>query len=324
MRVWTRTEAIRLSFATGIRNRQVSLINGASSQSCLFPRPRAHRTRIDSPYMSGTIGHSGALKRLANAHAEASKAKAVAMITIPSTSLWAGPKGIERGTSYLLALFPTKLALLHTGTRRPSPEALLAEFPRKVYRITDTGQDLLNLSFSVVLPYGQMQVRMGRRGSYAINSQVLDALVASAATAERADQRTGGRAPLLTAGDVQVFARMCAAYGPGAEAATAVTESEVTSSSSKRGLLAQRPKLILAAFPDRLVLLDRNNTTHVASTPVAHFTKGACTVTVNERAAKHVDLTLTSEAESLELRVSRYGEDRIDGLVLDAVLAMNG
>jgi len=272
--------------------------------------------------MSATIGHPGALKRLANAHPEASKAKAVAMVTIPSTSLWAGPKGIERGTSYLLALFPTTLVLLHQS-RRPSPEALLAEFPRKIYRITDVDQDLLNLSFSVVMPYGQMLVKMGRRGPYAVNTEVLDALVASAATAERTEQRTGGRAPLQTAGDVTVFARVCAAHGPGAETAVAVAEAQVTGSSARKGLLVQRPDLLLAAFPDRLVLLDRNHTTHVPSTPVAQFAKGTCTVTVAEQDRKHVDLTLTGEAQTVEVRMSRYGEDRIDGLVLDAVLAMN-
>jgi hypothetical protein len=272
--------------------------------------------------MSATIGHPGALRRLANAHPEPSKAKAVAMVTIPATSLWAGPKGIERGTTYLLALFPTKLVLLHPA-RRPTPEALLAEFPRKVYRITDVGQDLLNLSFQLVLPYGQMQVKLGRRGPYAVNAQVLEALVASAATAERVEQRTGGRAPLQTAGDVGVFARMCAAHGPGAEAATAVAEAQVTGSSARKGLLTQRPDLVLAAFPDRVLLLDRNQTTHVASTPVAAFTKGGCTVTVTAEDRKHVDLTLASEVETVSVRVSRYGEDRIDGMVLDALLAMN-
>jgi hypothetical protein len=272
--------------------------------------------------MSATIGHPGALKRLAQAHPEASKAKAVAMVTIPSSSLWAGPSGIDRGTSYLLALFPTKLVLLQQS-RRPVPEALLAEFPRKIYRITDTDQDLLNLSFQIVLPYGQMLVKMGRRGSYAINTQVLEALLASAATAERTEQRSGGRAPLQTAGDVTVFARVCAAHGPGAEAAVAVAEAQVTGSSARKGLLAQRPGLLLAAFPDRLLLLDRNRTTHVPSTPVAAFTKSACTVTVTEQDRKHVDVTLTSEVEEVSVRISRYGEDRIDGLVLDAVLAMN-
>jgi hypothetical protein len=272
--------------------------------------------------MSATIGHPGALKRLAKAHPEASKAKAVAMVTIPSTSLWAGPSGIDRGTSYLLVLFPTKLVLLQQ-TRRPGPEALLAEFPRKVYRITDPGQDLLNLSFQIVLPYGQMLVKMGRRGPYAVNAEVLEALVASAATAERTEQRTGGRAPLQTAGDVTVFARVCAAHGPGAETAVAVAEARVTSSSARKGLLAQRPDLLLAAFPDRLVLLDRNQTTHVPSPPVAAFTKGGCTVTVKEQDRRHVDVTLAAEGEEVSVRISRYGEDRIDGLVLDAVLAMN-
>ncbi|MBA3743583.1 hypothetical protein [Sporichthya sp.] len=273
--------------------------------------------------MSATIGHPGALRRLANAHPEPSKAKAVAMVTIPATSLWAGPKGIERGNQYVVALFPTKLVLLHQS-RRPSPEALLAEFPRKVYRVTDVGQDLVNLSFQVVLPYGQMQMKMGRRGPYAVNAEVLEALVASAATAERAEERTGGRAPLQTAGDVAVFARMCAAHGPGAEAATAVAEAQVTGSSARKGLLAQRPDLVLAAFPDRVLLLDRNHTTHVASTPVAAFTKGGCTITVTAEDSKHVEMTLAGEAGTVSVRMSRYGEDRIDGLVLDAVLAMNG
>jgi hypothetical protein len=174
------------------------------------------------------------------------------------------------------------------------------------------------------MPYGQMLVKMGRRGPYAVNTEVFDALVASAATAERTDQRTGLGAPLQTAGDVTVFARVCAAHGPGAETAVAVAEAQVTDSSARKGLLLQRPDLLLAAFPDRLMLLDRNQTTHVPTTPVAHFTKGACTVTVAEQDRKHVDLTLASEVETVSVRMSRYGEDRIDGLVLDAVLAMNG
>lgn len=272
--------------------------------------------------MSATVGHPGAVKRLASAHPEASQAKAVAMVTIPTTTLWAGAKGLERGVTYLLALFPTKLVLLHP-TRNPGPQTLLAEFPRKVYRITDVGQDLLNLSFSVVMPYGQMQVKMGRRGNYAVNAQVLEALVASAATAERAEQRTGGRAPLQTAGDVGVFARVCAAHGPGAETAVAVAEAQVTGTSARKGLLTQRPDLLLAAFPDRILLLDRNHTTHVLSTPVAAFAKGAATVTVTAEDRKHVDLTFNDEAQTVTVRMSRYGEDRIDGLVLDAVLALN-
>jgi hypothetical protein len=272
--------------------------------------------------MSATIGHPSALKRLANAHPAPSEAKAVALVTIPSTSLWAGLKGIERGTSYVLALFPTKLVLLQES-RRPSPESVLAEFPRKIYRIIEPHQDLLNISFQVVLPYGQMLVKMGRRGPYAVNNQVLDALVASAAAAERTEQRTGGRAPLQTAGDVNVFARVCAAHGPGAENAVAVAEGLVTGSSARKGLLVQRPDLLLAAFPDRLLLLDRNQTTHVASAPVAVFTKGACTVTVVGQDRKHVDLTLASEVETVSVRIARYGEDRIDGLILDAVLAMS-
>lgn len=273
--------------------------------------------------MSPTVGHSGALKRLANAHTDAAKAKAVAMITIPETTLWAGPKGLERGVTYLLALFPTKLVLLQP-TRKPAPHTLLAEFPRKVYRITDVGQDLLNLSFSVVLPYGRMQVKMGRRGPYAVNAEVLEALVASAAGAERAAQRVGGQVPLQTAGDVGVFARVCAAHGPGAEAATAVAEAAVTGTSSRKGLLTQRPTLLLAAFADRLVLLDRTATTHVPSAPGAEFRKGNCTVSVAQQDAKHVDLTLAGEGQTVSVRMSRYGEDRIDQLVLAAVLAMNG
>jgi hypothetical protein len=200
----------------------------------------------------------------------------------------------------------------------------MAEFPRKIYRITDAGQDLLNITFQVVMPYGQMTVKMGRRGPYAVNAEVLEALVASAATAERAEQRTGGRAPLQTAGDVNVFARVCAAHGPGSEDAVAVAEAQVTGSSARKGVLTQRPDLLVAAFPDRLLLLDRNQTTHVPSTPVAAFTKGACTVTVTGQERKHVSLTVESEVDSVSLRISRYGEDRIDGLILDAVLAMNG
>lgn len=272
--------------------------------------------------MSATLGHATALKRLANAHPQASQAKAVAMVTIPSTSFWAGPKGIERGVTYLLALFPTKLVLLHPS-RSPGAQTLLAEFPRKAYRIIDTGQDLLNLSFTVVMPYGQMQVKMGRRGPYGINARVLEALVSSAAAAERAEQRTGGRPPLQTAGDVSVFARVCAAHGPGAETAVAVAEAQVTGAAARKGRLSQRPDLLLAAFPDRVLLLDRNNTTHIPSPPVAAFAKGACTVAVTAEDRKYVDLAFVDQGGTTSVRMSRYGEDRIDGLVLDAVLALN-
>ncbi|HUR74558.1 MAG TPA: hypothetical protein VMZ00_09790 [Sporichthya sp.] len=222
--------------------------------------------------MSATIGHPGALRRLACAHPEASEAKAVAMVTVPSTSLWAGPQGLERGSGYLLALFPTRLVLLRPR-RRPSPEALLAEFPRKVYRINDVTGDLLNLSFYLVLPYGQMQVKMGRRGPYAVNAEA---------------------------------------------------EAQVIGRSARKDRLAHRPALLLAAFPDRVLLLDRNRTTHIASTPVAAFAKGECRVTVTASDRKHVDLTLAGAVETVSVRISRYGEQRIDGLVLDAILAMNG
>lgn len=270
-----------------------------------------------------TIGHAGALHRLQKSHADAARAKAVAMVSVTDNSLWCGSRGVERGVTYLLALFGHKLVLLHP-TRRPGPEAILAEFSRKEYRITEVAEDLLNVSFVLALPYGQMKVRMLRRATYAVNAQVLEALVASASSAQKAEQRSGGRAPLQTAGDVLVFARMCAAFGPGAEAATAVAQAQVTGSSSKLGLLARRPELLLATFADRLVLLDRNNTTHVASTPVAVFTRGGCEITVTEQDKKHVDLALSDQSQTLTLRISRYGEERIDGLVLDAVLSMNG
>jgi hypothetical protein len=41
---------------------------------------------------------------------------------------------------------------------------------------------------------------------------------------------------------------------------------------------------------------------------------------VVDEGRKHVDLTFGEDA----VRIRRYGEDRIDGMVLDAVLAMNG
>lgn len=270
-----------------------------------------------------TIGHAGALRRLNNAHPDAAKAKAVAMVSVTANSLWAGSKGIERGVTYLLALFSNKLVLMHP-TRTPGPETVLAEFARKQYRITEVGEDLLNHRFVLQLPYGQMEVRMARRATYAVNTQVLEALIASAETAEKAVERAGGRAPLQTAGEVNVFARMCAAFGPGAEKATAVAEAVVTSASTQRGLLARRPELILATFPDRLVLLDRNKTTHVASEPVAVFTKGAATVKVLEESKKHVDLALSGHGGDLTVRMNRYGDERIDGLILEAVLATNG
>lgn len=270
-----------------------------------------------------TIGHEGAVRRLAKSHVDAEKAKAVAMVAVTDNSLWCGSRGVERDVTYLLALFPTKLVLMHP-TRRPGAETILAEFTRKTYRITNVTQDILNISFVLMLPYGQMTVRMLRRATYAVNTEVLEALVTSTAAAEKAEQRSGGRAPLQTAGDVLVFARMCAAFGPGAETATAVAEAQVTGGSSKLGLLARRPELLLATFADRLVLLDRNNTTHVASTPVAVFTRGACTVTVTEETKKHVGVSLSGHGQDVSLRITRYGEDRIDGLVLDAVRSMNG
>jgi hypothetical protein len=81
--------------------------------------------------------------------------------------------------------------------------------------------------------------------------------------------------------------------------------------------------VLVAAFADRVLLLERTRTTHVPSLPVAQFTQGTCTVTVTGQDRKHVDLTLTDNAQTVSLRMTRYGEDRIDGLILDAVLALN-
>lgn len=268
-----------------------------------------------------TIGHAGAVRRLRSSHPDAEAAKAVAMVAVTNSSLWCGKRGIEKGVTYLLALFGGRLVLMHP-TRNPQPEAMLAEFAKKTYRIGEVSTDTLNISFVLSRPYGAIHLRMLRRAMYAVNTEVMEMLTASAAAAEKVAARTE-RPPLQTAGDVTVFARMCAAYGPGAEAATAVAEARVLGGSAKKGLLATRPELLLATFPDRLVLLDRNETTHVGRPPVAEFPLGS-EIAVTEDAKKHVDLTLASpgKAEQLALRVSRYGEDRIDALVLDAVLGI--
>ncbi|MGQ0629931.1 MAG: hypothetical protein ACT4P1_02735 [Sporichthyaceae bacterium] len=271
-----------------------------------------------------TIGHSAALKALGKAWpGDPDKAIAVAMVSVAETTLWCGPKGLEKGVTYLLALFGDRLVLLHP-TRRPNEAGMVAEFARKTYRITDTGTDRFNLRFTLSRPYGRIELRMSRWASYKINHSVLEALTKSAASAEKL-ARSSGDGPLLTAGEKRAFARMCAAYGPGAEAALAVGEVQVLDSATKRGLLAGRPELLLGVFPDRVVLLDRNATLHLASTPVAQFPRGAFSATVLEDAKKHVDLTLaaaepTTVSPTTTVRLTRYGDERVDGLILTALL----
>lgn len=266
-----------------------------------------------------TIGHNGALRRLGNSHAEAERAQAVAMVAVAGTTLWCGNKGLDKGQTFLLALFKDKLVLMQP-TSKPQPETVLAEFAKRTYRITEDGTDALNVSFTLSRPYGRIQFKMLRRAMYAINTEVLEAFVASASAAEKAAAKSPP-GQLLTAGDVHVFARMCAAYGPGAEQAVAVAEAQVTGTSAKKGLLTRRPQLVLAAFPDRLVLLDKNQTDHIGHPPVAEFARGA-DITITGQEKKHVDLMLRQPGEQVELRMARYGEERIDGLVLDAILAI--
>ncbi|MGQ0624664.1 MAG: hypothetical protein ACT4PP_08490 [Sporichthyaceae bacterium] len=266
-----------------------------------------------------TIGHPAALKALAKAWpSDPDKAIAAAMVSVAHTTMWCGPKGLEKGVTYLLALFGDRLALLHP-TRRPNEAGLVAEFARKTYRITDDGADRFNLRFTLARPYGRMDLRMSRWGSYKVNREVLDALIRSAAAAEKLALKSAD-SPLLTAGEKRAFARMCAAYGPGAEAALAVAEVVVLDSGAKRGPLSTRPELLLAVFPDQVVLLSRNDTTHVTCSPVAQFPRGEFDAALLAESAKQVDLTLTASGPSTTLRLTRYGDERVDGLILTALL----
>jgi hypothetical protein len=172
----------------------------------------------------------------------------------------------------------------------------------------------LNTSFVVARPYGNVSLRVLHRARYSVNDEVVDLLVAAAQPAERAAARNPA-APLQAAGDVRVFSRMCAAYGPGAEKATAVAEAEITSGTAG--------KVLLATFADRLVLLDPAATTHVTSSPVAEFLRGGTGVEFAESSAKHLQVTLTTPGNTVELRVSRYGEDRLDDGVRAAIAALS-
>lgn len=257
------------------------------------------------------IGHPGALRRLYNSLPKAGDAKAVAMAAVTSTSLYCGKKGLERGTNYLVVLSGGRLLILRP-LRRPDPAtAVLLEFAKGSYRVTDVQAGGLNTSFVVSRPYGNVNLRVLRRAWYAVNDQVVGAFVAAASAAERAAARNPAP-PLRTAADVRVFARMCAAHGPGAEHATAAAECEITSTGTKA---------LLAAFPDRLVLLDPGASTHVASTPVAVFARGA-TVELSEGSAKHLDVRLSAPGSTVDLRVFRSGEDRIDDGVRAAIAAL--
>jgi len=263
------------------------------------------------------VGHDAALRRWRNSHPTPDEAKAVAMVTVTSTSLYCERNGLRRGSSYLLALFGDRLMIVR-ATRKPDPKAVLLEFARGSYRITDIQRGKLNAIFVLSRPYGSVYLRMTRLGRYSVNDAVLDHLVVAAAPAERMAARNPS-APLSTAGNVQVFARMCAAYGPGAEQATAVVEAEVLSGDTPKKLLGRRESLLLATFPDRLVLLDPDANTHAGSTPVAAFVRGSAHVVVSEPTAKHVDVALAGDGQEISLRVNLYDSERVDSLVLDAI-----
>lgn len=235
------------------------------------------------------------------------------MAAVTSTSFYCGKRGLERGSNYLVALLGGRLLILRP-LRRPDPAAsVLLNFAKGTYRVTDVAPGGLNTSFVVTRPYGNVSLRVLRRAWYAVNDQVVDLLVAAAQPAERAAARNPAP-PLQTAGSVGVFARMCAAYGPGAERATAVAEAEITSDDSR--------KVLLATFPDRLVLLDPKATTHAGSTPVAEFSRGGTGVEFTETTGKHLHVALSTAGTTLELEVSRYGEDRLDDGVRAALVAL--
>ncbi|MGQ0466723.1 MAG: hypothetical protein ACT4QG_15530 [Sporichthyaceae bacterium] len=269
-----------------------------------------------------TVGHQAALRKLDNCLPKSGEAKAAAMVGVVSSSLYCGKHGLERGSNFLLVLFGHRLTVVRP-TRSPDPKAVLLDFAKGTYRISDVERGSLNATFSLARPYGAVRLRMSRWGWYSINDQVLDRLVAAAAQAERAAARTP-TAPLQTAGDVRVFARMCAAFGPGAEKATAVAEVEVLGESNRGLLDGRRPSALLATFPDRLVLLDGGATTHVPATPLASFAKSATAVTPGEHTAKHLEVGLTSGGRETRIRVELYGEERIDSLLVDAVLGAGG
>jgi hypothetical protein len=263
-----------------------------------------------------TVGHKAALRRWRASYAEPDEAKAVALVTVAATSLYSDKHGLERGSSALLAIFGNRRLLMVRPTRKPDPKAVLLDFAKGSYRITEVERGKLNASFRLSRPYGSVDLRMSRIGDYSDNDEVLDRVVAAADQAARAAARKPA-APLLTAGDVRVFARMCAAYGPGAERATAVAEA-VVAGGAKR-LMKRQQSLLLAAFPDRLVLLDPEATTHAGSTPTATFTRGSTRVTVAERTAKHLDVALADGKHEISLRVALYDAPRIDDLVVDAI-----
>jgi hypothetical protein len=199
---------------------------------------------------------------------------------------------------------------------------VLVDFEQGSYRITDVQRGKLNTSFVLSRPYGSVHLRMTRWGRYSANDAVLDHLVAAAAGAEHVAVYDPS-APLSTVGDVQMFVRMCAAYGPGAERATAVTEAEVVSAAgSSAGLVGRREPLLLVTFPDRLVLLDPSVTTHARSVPVADFVGRTAHIAISERATKHLDVAVSGDGQEVALRVSLYGSQRINDAVVDAIRAV--
>jgi hypothetical protein len=98
-----------------------------------------------------------------------------------------------------------------------------------------------------------------------------------------------------------------------------VVEAEVLSADPATKPLGRSGSLLLATFPDRLVLLDPDANTHARSTPVAAFTRGSAKVVMAEPSAKHVDVALTGDGQEISLRLKLYNAERLNRLVMDAV-----
>lgn len=268
-----------------------------------------------------TIGHPAAIRRLARTLPDAGDVKAVAMASVAGTSLHCGKRGLERDSKYLVALLGGRLLILRPLVRPDPAAAVMLDFAKGTYRVNDVQVGSLNTSFVVARPYGNVRLRVSRSASYSVNDQVVDLLVAAARAAERSATRSPAQ-PLHAAGDVRVFSRMCAAYGPGAERATAVAEAWINSGGGKKRWLHRDPALLLAAFPDRLVLLDPRATTHVGSTPLAQFNRGAMSVELGTAAGKYMEMTVRDANRTLAVRLNKYGIDRIDEALRDALLAL--
>jgi hypothetical protein len=278
--------------------------------------PEGHLSARKGGTFVSTVGQDAALRRWRDLSLP-DGAKAIAMVTVTATSLYCDKNGLRRGSSYLLAVFDDRLLIVR-ATRKPEPKAVLLDFAKGTFRITDIKRGKLNTVFVLSRPYGSAYLRLTRFGRYAVNDEVLDLLVATAARAEDMPARTPS-APVTTAGTVKVFAQMCASYGPGAEQATAVVEADVLSADPATKPLGHRGTLLLATFPDRLVLLDPDANTHAAATPVAAFTRGSARVVLGEPADKHVDVDLSGDGREISLRLKLYSAEGLNRVVTDAI-----